>query len=169
MADQKKAEEAEENAEGKGSKKKLIFIIVGAFLLIGISVGATVMLLGGGSDSSEAIVEEAAEPERGDPSYVELKAFTVNLAPEDPVGFLQTQIQVLTYDDNVTADLEKHKPLIRNNLTLLFGRQKSTDLRSPEGKQALQQKVQETIQSVINKYGSGGEVENIFFTNFVMQ
>ncbi len=169
MAEQKKAEEAEENAEGKGGNKKLIIIIVAALLLVGISVGTTVMLLGGSDDSSEEVVEEDVEPEKGDPNYVALKAFTVNLAPEDPVGFLQIQIQVLTYDENVSDDLEKHKPLIRNNLTLLFGQQKSTDLRSPEGKQTLQQKVQEAIQSVINKYGSGGEVDTIFFTNFVMQ
>jgi len=168
MADKKTAEEASENEAGKGGKKKLIFIIVGALLLVGISVGATLMLLGG-SDSTEEVVEEDVEPDRGDPSYVELKAFTVNLAPEDPVGFLQIQLHALTFDDNVSADLEKHKPLIRNNLTLLFGQQKSTDLRTPEGKQILQQKVHEAIQSVVNKYGSGGEVDNIFFTNFVMQ
>ncbi len=165
MADKPKAEEAE---QASGGKKKLILIIVGAVLLVGISVGVTLMLLGGDS-SDQAVAEEPAEPVKGDPSYVELKPFTVNLAPEDPVGFLQVQIHVLTYADDVTADLEKHKPLIRNNLTLLFGQQKSIDLRSPQGKQALQKKVLESIQEVINKYGSGGEVDNVFFTNFVMQ
>ena len=78
-----------------------------------------------------------------------------------------------TYGDyilsEVAEELDTHKPLIRNNLTLLFGEQKSADLRSPEGKQQLQDKVKESIQQVIHKYGSGGEVENIFFTNFVMQ
>jgi flagellar FliL protein len=168
MADEKQPEQAE---AGKGGKKKLILIITGALVLVGLSVGATVFLLGGGSDGdteAEAMVEEAP-PEKGDPTYIELKAFTVNLAAEDPVGFLQVQIQVLTYADDVAADVEKHKPLIRNNLALLFGQQKSDDLRSTEGKQALQEKVLESIQSIINKYGSGGEVDNVFFTYFVMQ
>lgn len=164
--------EAEPAEESSGGKKKLIIIIVAVLLLVGISVGVTFLLLGGdkpdNAESAPAVVEEV-KPEKGDPSYVELKSFTVNLAPEDPVGFLQVQLQVLTYFSDVAEEVEANKPLIRNNLTLIFGEQKSADLRTPEGKQALQQKVKDSIQQVIDKYGSGGEVENIFFTNFVMQ
>lgn len=161
-----KKEEVQEE-EPKGGKKKMIFIIVGALLLVGISVGVTIMLLGG--DSTDTAAAEEAKPEKGDPTYIELKPFTVNLDPEDPVGFLQIQIQVLTYYSEVSGEIEKHKPLIRNNLTLLFGQQKSADLRSPEGKKSLQKKVHESIQEIITKYGAGGEVDNVFFTNFVMQ
>lgn len=158
-------QEAEE--ETKGGKKKLIIIIIGSLLLVGISVGVAFMLLGG-DESAEKVVEEV-KPEKGDPTYIVLKPFTVNLDPQDPVGFLQVQINILSYFSEVTEQLEKHKPLIRNNLTLLFGQQKSADLRSVEGKQALQKKVHESIQQVIDKYGEAGEVENVFFTNFVMQ
>ena len=160
------AEEEETESSG-GGKKKLILIIVGALLLVGISVGVTVMLVGGGQD--EPVVEEDPAPVKGDATYVELKPFTVNLGPQDSVRFLQVQVQILTYYSEVTAELEKHKPLIRNNLTLLFGEQKSAELRSPDGKQALQEKVQARIQEVIDKYGSGGEIDNVYFTNFVMQ
>lgn len=163
-----KKEEIEEE-EPKGGKKKMIFIIVGALLLVGISVGVTIMLLGGDDDATDTAALEEAKPDKGDPTYIELKPFTVNLDPEDPVGFLQVQIQVLTYYSEVSSDIEKHKPLIRNNLTLLFGQQKSADLRSQEGKQSLQKKVHESIQNIIQKYGAGGEVDNVFFTNFVMQ
>lgn len=164
------AEQPQENEEQpKGSKKTLIIMIVGLLLLVGISTAVTLTLLGGDEASEEASEAEAAMPQKGDASYIELKPFTVNLDPQDPVGFLQVQIQILTYYSNVAADLEKHRPLIRNNLTLLFGQQKSADLRSPEGKQLLQQNVLESVQQIINKYGSGGEVDNVFFTTFVMQ
>ena len=139
-------------------------------LLVGGSIGGTLMIVGGGGDSAEA--EAPAEPEvvRGDPSYIDLKpAFTVNLAPEDPVAFLQISMQVLTFNDDVADDLEKHKPLIRNNLNVLFGKQKSAELRAPAGKEKLQQSALETVQTVINQHGSGGEVDNVFFTSFVMQ
>ena len=155
--------------ETKGGKKKLIIIIVGALLVAGIGAGAAVMLMGGGEPEAAAEVAQEVKPEKGDPTYIEFKPFTVNLGPDDPVGFLQVQIHVLTYFSEVAEEVETHKPLIRNNLTLLFGGQNSADIRSPEGKVELQSKVRESVQEVIKKYGSGGEIDNIFFTNFVMQ
>lgn len=170
MAEEAQQAETEEAASG-GGKKKLILIILGALILIGGSIGGTLLIVGGGGDdSAEVEVEEAVEVSRGDPSYIDLKpAFTVNLAPEDPVGFLQISMQVLTFSDEVAKDVEKHKPLIRNNLLVLFGQQKSAELRAPEGKEKLQQSALETVQTVINEHGSGGAVDNVFFTSFVMQ
>jgi len=173
MAAQKKKPDAkakagaDEEVEVKGGSKKLIIIILGALLLVGGSVGVTVMLLGGDSAPPEEVVDPG--PAKGDAVYIELKPFTVNLDPADSVGFLQVQIQVLTYYDAVAEELETHKPLISNNLTTLFSQQKSEDLRSQEGKAALQKQVKETIQQIVDKYGSGGEIDNVFFTNFVMQ
>ncbi len=161
------AEEENPEQETTSSKKKLIIIIVAALLLVGLVAGVAMMFLGG--DETEQVVAEETGPSKGEAQYFELKPFTVNLSADDEVAFLQVQIQVLTYYSEVTEQLEKHRPLIRNNLTLLFAQQKSVELRSPEGKQALQKKVLESIQNVINKYGKGGQIENVFFTNFVMQ
>lgn len=166
MADKKEEDEAEVE-EGGSSKKKLIIIVVAVLLLVGISVGAALMLLGGEETASEEMAEP--EPVKSDPVYTEFKQFTVNLAPEDPVTYLQVQLQILSYFPEVTADLEKHRPLIRNNLMLLLGQQVSAELRSTEGKQVLQDKVLESVQQVIDKYGNGGEVDNVYFTKFVMQ
>jgi len=164
------AEQQQAEPEAKGSRKKLIFIILGALLLVGGSIGGTLMIVGGGNETAESGAEEEVTASRDDPSYIDLKpAFTVNLAPEDPVGFLQISMQVLTFNDDVAAELEKHKPLIRNNLLVLFGQQKSAELRAPEGKERLQKSALETVQKVINEQGSGGEVDNVFFTSFVMQ
>ncbi len=167
----KKPEAEAENEEGGGGKKKLIIIIVAALVLVGAGVGGALMFMGGDeqAQTAQAEPETPPKPEKGDPTYIELKPFTVNLDPEDPVGFLQISLQVLTYYQDVAEQIEKNKPLIRNNLTLLFGQQKSADLRSPEGKTELQKKAKETIQQVIDKYGDGGEVENVYFTGFVMQ
>ena len=167
MAEEEQQAEAE--ATG-GSKMKLIFITLGALLLVGGSIGGTLLIVGGDDETAAAEVSEEAEPARDDPSYVDLKpAFTVNLAPEDPVGFLRISMQVLTFNDDVAKDLEKHKPLIRNNLLVLFGQQSSAELRAAEGKERLQKSALDTIQTVINQRGSGGEVDNVFFTSFVMQ
>lgn len=168
MADEKEAE-TEVEASG-GGKKKIIILVIGALALVGGAVGGTLMLVGGGGEETASAEEVIAEPEKGDPVYVDLKpAFTVNLDPDDAVGFLQVSMQVLTFQSDVAADMEKHKPLIRNNLVVLFGNQKSVDLRAPEGKENLQKAALGVVQSVIDEFGSGGEVDNVFFTTFVMQ
>jgi len=172
MAKEEQAADGEEGEEGGGGKKKMIMIIGGAVLLIGIAAGAAFFMMGGDEAPADgAVVEDVVEETpKGDPVYVEVKpTFTVNLDPNDPVGFLQVGIQILTYYEEVGDELQTHMPLIKNNLNTLFGMQKSADLRSPEGKEKFQKQVLETVQDVIDKYGSGGEVENIFFTDFVMQ
>lgn len=170
MAEEETQEAVEATEATGGGKMKLILIVVSALLLIGGSIGGTLLIVGGDDETAATEADEEVEVSRGDASYVELKpAFTVNLAPEDPIGFLQISIQVLTFNDDVAEELEKHKPLIRNNLLVLFGKQSSAELRAPEGKERLQKSALETVQSVINKHGSGGEVDNVFFTSFVMQ
>ena len=170
MADKEEEEGATIEEGAGGGKKKLILLIVGALVLFVGAVGGTLMLVGGSNetdDPQEEVVEEVA---KGDPVYVDLKPpFTVNLAPDDTVGFLQVSMQVLTFNADVAADMEKHKPLIRNNLVVLFGNQNSIDLRAPEGKEKLQKEALSVVQSVIDESGSGGEVDNVFFTTFVMQ
>lgn len=164
------AEEAQEQTEApkSGGKSKIVLIVLGALLLVGGSVGGTLFIVGGGSDAAET--ESEAAESRGDANYIDMKPeFTVNLAPEDPVGFLQISLQALTFDEDVAEDLKKHKPLIRNNLVVLFGQQNSSDLRAPEGKKRLQESALETVQAIVDKHGSGGRVDNVFFTSFVMQ
>jgi flagellar FliL protein len=161
--------EVEEEEVSGGGKKKLILIIVGVLMLVGGAVAGTLMFVGGG-DTDTASVPEEGVIEKGDPVYVDLKPpFTVNLDPDDPVGFLQISMQILTHNDDVADDLEKHRPLIRNNLVTLFSQQKSLDLRAPEGKEQLQKSALELVQAIVDDHGSGGEVANIFFTSFVMQ
>ena len=171
MAQEEQQAEAEaETAVKGGGKMKMIIIAVGALLLVGGSIGGTLLIVSGDDESAAAEVEEEVVVARGDASYIDLKPpFTVNLAPEDPVGFLQISMQVLTFNEDVADELEKHKPLIRNNLLVLFGQQSSAELRVPEGKEQLQKSALETVQTVINKHGTGGEVDNVFFNSFVMQ
>ena len=164
------ADDEQVEESGGGGKKKMILFILAALVLVGGAVGATLMLVGGGDDETTSEEEVIEEVVKGDAVYVDLKpAFTVNLDPDDAVGFLQVSMQVLTFNADVAADMEKHKPLIRNNLVVLFGNQKSIDLRAPEGKENLQKAAVGVVQTIIDEHGSGGEVDNVFFTTFVMQ
>ena len=73
-----------------------------------------------------------------------------NSVDEALAGYCTTITIGLNADDSVTVTDD--------------GRGIPTDVHSRTGKSAL-----ETVQTVINQHGSGGEVDNVFFTSFVMQ
>ena len=177
MADEDKKEEVTEEEGGSSKKKIIIFSAIGALVLIGVTVGAMMMFLGGdkpadGEAEEEVVVEEVVEVP--DPYYVKLDpGFTVNLQPGDPVAFLQVNLQILTFDEDISEALKKHIPTIKNNLGVIFSTQASADLKTLEGKEKLRVIVLKDIQKVIARFEDGEEaakkVENVFFTSFVMQ
>jgi len=178
MADNDKKEEVTEEEEGGSSKKKIIiFSVIGALVLIGATVGGMMMFLGGDKPAADdEVVEEVVEEviEILDPFYVKLgPGFTVNLQPGDPVAFLQVNLQILTFDEEISEALTKHRPTIKNNLGVIFSTQASADLKTMEGKEKLRVIVLEDIRKIIARFEDGEaaakKVENVFFTSFVMQ
>jgi flagellar FliL protein len=167
---------------GAGGKKKLILIIAAVVLvLLLVSGGLTFWLLSGDDDSSNAAPQSSAATAEGEDKpafvvptgrliYVPLHpAFVVNFSGDSDVRFLQIEVQVATRDTNVPTRLIEHDPAVRNNLVLLFASQNPRDLESREGKEQLRKEVQEEITKVLRQVGAPGHIENVFFTNFVMQ
>ena len=68
-----------------------------------------------------------------------------------------------------TEILKKNEPMIRNNLLMLIGAQDSNVLNTREGKEALQKAMLDDVMVVIKKMAGKGQVEEVFFTSFVMQ
>lgn len=152
--------------------KKWIFIGVGAVLLIAISVGASVFLMGTMNKSAEAEVEAPPEPVNpySDAQYMKLEpAFVVNLPQKKRPNLIQLEVNVSTTDTEALAALQQHMPVIRNNLLMLYGKQSSDDIQTSEGKEKLRVATLETIQAIMTeRYGKKG-IDDAFFTSFVMQ
>lgn len=173
------AEEKEEDGviEGGASKKKLIILIVVGILLIAASVGGTLFALKmfNGSDT-EISTEQGEEGEEGTPKvklpavYFPLKpAVIVNFQSRGRQRFLQAEVTLKIRDPDVVAAVELHMPMIRNALVMLLGGQEYEDLQTPEGKELLRQQALAEIQGLIeNEIGKPG-IEQVLFTNFVMQ
>ena len=159
---------AEEGQEGEGgSKKKLIIIIViVAILAVGLSVGVTWFLLGGGEDSeSEPVVEEVKVPA----SYIAIKpAFLVTFNVGGRQRYMQISLSVSSRDASALDALDHHMPLIRSRLLKVYPAQEVEQIRTEEGKLALQTQTVEVINQVLSSE-EAGEIENIYFTNFVLQ
>lgn len=179
MADENKNEAATE--EKSGGMMKIILLVNGLLLIIGIAIGVTVFMMGGDEKSAEGedaeMLEDGAEgadgkkkKSRGTPIYVPLHpAFVVNFENQEQVSFLQVNIQIMTYDAQVEGALKVHMPAVRNELLLLLGGKQYHEINTREGKRALSEESIESIKQVLANVDEPNAIEALYFTSFVMQ
>lgn len=176
---------AEENADAQpenagGGKKKLILLVVIGLLLVGLSVGGTLValkFLGGEEDaqmSAEAEAEAAAameEETRSLPAiYYPLKpTIIVNFNARGRQRFLQADVSLMVREDDVVAAIEEHSTMLQHGLLMLFSGQDYTELQTAEGKELLRQSALQEVQRLLEQEIGKAGVEQVLFTNFVMQ
>ena len=164
-----KEEKSEEKTEEKPKSKMMLVIIIAVLvaLLAGGGVAAFFMMSGG---EEKAVEESAAAPTQQPAIYFDFKPpFIVNYNWNGRQRFVQVGVSIMTRKGAVVDALQKHMPLIRNNLLMVFSSQDFEMLRTPEGKEALRQQLLEEIQKVLNEEIGEPGIEQVLFTNFVMQ
>ena len=60
-------------------------------------------------------------------------------------------------------------PLIKNRLVMLFGGEVYEELQTDEGRELLRQKALEAVKEITEQELGKSDIEQILFTNFVMQ
>ena len=95
--------------------------------------------------------------------------FVVNFEFQGRVRFLQASLTVMSRDAETIAGIEAHMPLVRNNLLLMLGDENYAELQTEQGKEALRQKAQQAIDGILRQEIGKTGVEQLLFTNFVMQ
>lgn len=161
-----------------GGKKKLIIIIVAALLVVGIAVGVTVFLMGG--EDKPAAEGEAAAPAAADaapavdpkatPLYYKLKPeFIVNYQVGTRQRFLQVYMEVMTRDPATMEDLETHSPMLRNNMIQIMSEQNFDELRTNEGRVKLRELLTAEVKRLMQAETGKDTIEQVLFTNYVMQ
>lgn len=168
---------AQEEAPSGGGKKKLILIIVAVVLLIGIAVGATMFFMMGGEEEAEGDAAEEVVAEEVVAEEPEIPAQYVVLKPEFVVSFqvgtrqrfLQSSIEVMTRQQAVVDALTLHEPMIRNDIIRIMGEQDFKQLRTAEGRVALQKQLLKHLKGAMKREAGTDGVEAVLFTNFVMQ
>jgi flagellar FliL protein len=151
-----------------GSKKLLIIVAAVVVLSAGGGVGGYFALRGGDDAATEA--GAAAEPERRESLYVDLKPeFVINFRDRNNrPKFLKAEMSVATTDSDVEEAVSRHMPAIRNALVLLLSRQIYDDLVPHEGKEALRKQALAEVQAVLEQQIGKPGVDDLFFSNFVM-
>lgn len=168
MADQEKAESAAPEASGGGKKKLIIFALAGLVLLGGAG-GAGWYFLSGDSAADQTAAADAEQGPKEAIYHALSPSFVVNFQDKSKHRFLKLDLQVMARDDNAIDAVKQHEPMIRNNLLLLFGAQKADELRTREGKEKLRNEVLAELQNVVAQEEPDANVEQVFFTSFVMQ
>jgi len=153
------------------SKKMLIIIIIAAVVILLGGGGAGYFFLMGG-ESEEEVVEEVRLPavytkirtKNGRPMFV-----STVLSDDDRAHYLQAYVVAKSRDPLVAPALEKHMPLIVSRLNTMFSTQEFAKLSTLEGKQNLRADATKLLQKIMKERIKITGVEEVLFTNFVMQ
>lgn len=95
-------------------------------------------------------------------------SFTTNLA--DGSGFLQIGISLSTYyDDRVIANIKRQAVPIRSAVLMVLAEQDPALLSTSQGKQRLQRQLAAAINDVLRSKEGFGGVDDVYFTNMVIQ
>ena len=102
-------------------------------------------------------------------TYFQLQTpFTSNMSDTD--AFAQISIAISTYYDiRVVEAIKTHEMAIRSQILMMLAEQPVEALSTPEGKRALQGKIKAIINDILKQKTGYGGVDNVYFTNFVIQ
>lgn len=173
MAEEQQTETEEGAEQKKSSKLKLIIIAVIALVVIGAGVGGALFFLGG---DEEVVEEKPAEEKRAEAIYTKIRTlngkpmFVVTLiSPDNRPHYMQLYVEAKSRDPEVVKSLEQHMPLIVSRLNNLYSSQNFRELQLTEGKQKLREESTELVQGILQDKIKKPGIEDILFTNMVMQ
>lgn len=160
-----------ELAAPKKNRLKLIVVAVVALLLAAaLSAGGTWLFLSKSAPAADGAVVQPVEAARQPAIYEDLApAFVVNFYTEGRTRYMQASLTLLARDQRELAALKVHMPALRNQLVMLLSSQEFTDLNTPLGVDMLKQRVTAAVQELAMSEVGSPVVEQVLFTNFVMQ
>lgn len=187
-------EEATEVSEEEPKKKKPILLIIGGVvglivLIVAIVMG-TLFFTGYFNPKPVAEPEHAEADAHGDKkddkkpgkktkdspeltrfeyTYMQIeREFLVNVSGSKKV--MSVQIAVMThYDERVFENVKKHDFAIRSAVMDVMRMTTDPDLVKPDFRKELAVKIRDAINTLLEKYEDFGGIEEIHFTNFVVQ
>ncbi|MDZ7588401.1 MAG: flagellar basal body-associated FliL family protein [Parasphingorhabdus sp.] len=111
----------------------------------------------------------SADPSKLKATYYQVEApFTSNLSGSD--SFVQLGLAIGTYyDEKVIANLKTHEVAVRSAVLMTLAEQDAEALSTQSGKRVLQGLLTRAINDVLNAKTGFGGVDNVYFTNFVVQ
>ena len=168
MADNETSAEA--GAEKK-PKKMLIIIIAAVVILLGGGAAAFFLLKGDDSKTAATQAPETAPTATTAGAtgaigpMIEIEPFIINILDEEGTRYLKAAITLEANNEPVIEEITLRMPQIRDAILLLVGNKTFGELADLQGKLQLRSELRERL----NKILTGGRVQKIYFTEFVVQ
>jgi len=112
---------------------------------------------------------DSPELTRFENTYMEIeRPLVANIVNSRKV--MQVKVAIMThYDDRVVANMEKHEFAIRSEMLDVMRKVDETRISEPNFRSDLAEQLKIAINSVLEKYEDFGGVEEVMFTEFVVQ
>lgn len=151
------------------SKRVLIVIIAVAMLFMGMVGGGFFILWNKISQipQTPAAAEEVpvAEEENVMGPLYSLDTMIVNLADHGGKRYLRVTMALELSDPEAVTAIENHLPQVRDAILMILPTKTYDDISTTDGKIALRNEIMAKINQMMTK----GRVNNIYFTEFVVQ
>jgi flagellar FliL protein len=197
MAEAAVEEVAEEGAGEKKPRNPIVLIIVGVvglLVILASTVVGTLFITGffnpkpvdleqaeaaadgqGGKDAKGKDgkpgkkTKESPEIQRFEYTYLQIeREFLVNLSGSKKV--MSVQLAVMThYDERVFENVKKHEFALRSVIMDVMRQTQEADLAKPDFRKDLGAKIRDAINTLLEKYEDFGGIEDVYFTNFIVQ
>jgi flagellar FliL protein len=150
--------------------KMLMIIIVSVVLLFMGAVGGGFFILWNKISQlpqDPATVEEipVEEEENAIGPLYSLDTMIVNLADRGGKRYLRVTMALELSDPEAMTTIESRLPQVRDAILMILPTKKYEDVSTTEGKIALRKQIMEKINGLMTK----GQVNNLYFTEFVVQ
>jgi flagellar FliL protein len=113
--------------------------------------------------------KDSPEIQRFEYTYLQIeREFLVNLSGSKKV--MSVQLAVMThYDDRVFENVKKHEFALRSVIMDVMRQTQEADLVKPDFRKELGAKIRDAINTLLEKYEDFGGIEDVYFTNFIVQ
>jgi flagellar FliL protein len=153
-----------------GPLKRIILIVLIAIIAAGVA-GAGVWFFMSKRNPAPASAPTASAPAPLPvPLFFPLESMTVNLQSDDgQQHFLRIGLTLKLNDPKTQQELSDHMPEVRSRILLALSNKHPEELAPLEGKRALATELQTLIEQPTDKGAAPIHVQDVLFTEFVVQ
>ena len=153
-----------------GPLKRILLIVVIALLAAGAAGAGVWFYMSQRSPAPASAATASAPAPLAVPLFFPLESMTVNLQSDDgQQHFLRIGLTLKLNDPKTQQELSDHMPEVRSRILLALSNKHPEELAPLEGKRALATELQTLIEQPTDKGAAPIHVQDVLFTEFVVQ